>query len=100
MAFLQLLGVKLLLSTAFSLVLQIEADWQLEVTLDRAALVLALEAVVYLDVDLGTVEGAVSLIDRPGVAKLVESRFESTLCLVPKIVATEALLWTRRKLSL
>ena len=99
-AFLQLLGVKLLLGTAFSLVLQIEADWQLEVTLDRAALVLALEAVVYLDVDLGTVEGAVSLIDRPGVAKLVESRFESTLCLVPKIVATEALLWTRRKLSL
>lgn len=99
-AFLQLFGMKLLLSTAFSLVLQIEADRKLEVTLDRTALVLALEAVVDLNVDLGTVESAVTRIDRPGMAKLVESSFESTLCLVPKIVATEALVWARRKLSL
>ena len=46
-----------------SLILQVEADWLLEIDLDRTTLVLAAQGVEDLHVDFGTIEGTISFID-------------------------------------
>lgn len=78
--------MRLLFCCALCLVLQVKPNWQLEVALHCAALVLSAQSVVYLDVDLRAVESAVACVDRPGSAELVQCVCECGLGLVPLVV--------------
>lgn len=71
------------------LVLEVEANGQLEVELHSAALVRTLEGVVDLNVDLGPVEGSVSWVLLPRLAELVERFREGSLRLIPHGVVAE-----------
>ena len=62
--------VHLLVSGAFRLVLQVESDGLLEVNLDGAALVLAVERIVHLHVNLWSVEGSITMVKGPGHFRL------------------------------
>lgn len=66
-------------------VLEVEADRELEVKLDRSALVRSVESVVQLDIDFRAVESAIALLDRPLLAEFIESLCERLLCLVPNL---------------
>lgn len=63
----------LFFSGRLALVLKVEPDGLLEVTLDGAALVLAFESIVDLDVDFGSVEGAIAMVEGPRLAVAVQS---------------------------
>ena len=73
----------------FRLVLKVEADRQLEVALNGSALVRPLQRVKDLDVDLGAVEGAISVVEFPGLAELVQCFFKGRLGCVPQFVGTQ-----------
>lgn len=66
----------LLFSGRLALILQVEPDWLLEVALDRAALILALESVKHLNIDFGSVESTISMVEGPRLAIAVERGFE------------------------
>lgn len=73
---------------------EVEADGQLEVELDRGALVLAAEGVEDVDVDLGAVEGTISGVELPATLAgvVVELGLEGGLGGVPGLDVTEVLL--------
>lgn len=90
----------LLLSGIFSLVLKVETNGGVEVDLDGTALVLSLKSIVDLDVNLGSIEGTISLVDGPGFAVVVEGILEGLFSLVPHGLRTESVLGSRRQLHL
>ena len=61
--------VHLLVGGAFRLVLQVESDGLLEVNLDGAALVLAVERIIHLHIDLWSIKGSITMIKGPGHTK-------------------------------
>ena len=63
----------LLLSGSLRLVLQVEADGLLEVTLDGTALMSLLERAQHLNVNLGAVEGTITMVVGPWLAEVVKS---------------------------
>lgn len=71
---------KVRLFTATVAVLQIESLGQLEVELERGALVVSAETISDQDVDLGTVEGTITGVDGPWAAKAVEGVFQMLFC--------------------
>ena len=75
-------------------VLQIEADGELEIELDGGALVDAVHGIHDLDVDLGTVEGAVAGVDAPSAlaGEGIHGPGERGLGTVPKGHVAESLL--------
>mmetsp|Transcript_19999 Transcript_19999/g.47643 ORF Transcript_19999/g.47643 Transcript_19999/m.47643 type:complete len:307 (+) Transcript_19999:625-1545(+) len=64
-------------------VLEAKPDGQLEVELDGGALMLATQRIEHVDVDLGSVEGAVLGVQLPLLAVAVERGLELSLGLVP-----------------
>lgn len=65
LGFLVLSSLLLFFSSLLALVLEVEADRQLEVTLDSSTLVRAVHCIEHLDVDLGTVEGTITSVGLP-----------------------------------
>jgi len=90
LGFLVLCSIFLFFGGLLTLVLEVEADGQLEVTLDSSALVGAVHRIEHLDVDLGAVEGTVTSVDRPLMSRPVQGLFQGGLRLVPKGIVTEA----------
>ena len=59
----------LLVGGAFSLVLQVESEWLLEVNLDSATLVFAFERIEHLHINLRSIESSITMIKGPGHTK-------------------------------
>jgi len=76
-------SMSLFISSTFSLVLQVEANWELEVTLNCTTLVGTLHSIENFDVDLWTIESAISSVDLPWLSAFVKSIFECFFGLVP-----------------
>lgn len=100
LALLLIVGMSLLVSSVLSLVLQVESNRLLEIALNGTTLMMSAQSVVDLDVDLGTVEGTISVVEGPGSSKLVKSLGKSGLSLVPLIVGAETLLGSGGELHL
>jgi len=79
--------------------LQVEPDWQLEVQLDSAALVLPAKHVEELHIDLRTVEGAVSLVQLVLFAEFAKGCLELVLGQVPVLNVPQILLGTGGQLK-
>ena len=82
----------MLLRSVFTLILEVEPDWELEITLDCTALMLSLHAIKDLDVDLWSIEGTTTLVHFPWLSKVVQSLSKGALSLVPKCIASKLLL--------
>ena len=67
------LASRLLLSSSLALVLQIESDWKLEVTLNGSALMSTVHGIEKFDIDLWSVERAIAWIDGVWLSVLIES---------------------------
>ena len=80
--------------------MQVEANRLLEVDLDRSALILSLQCIVDLAVDFGSVEGAIAMVESPGQSRVIQSQFKCRFSLIPKLVTSQSVLWSRRKLQL
>eukprot|EP00038_Savillea_parva_P007110 m.167860 g.167860 ORF g.167860 m.167860 type:complete len:388 (-) comp12888_c0_seq1:1202-2365(-) len=80
--------------------LELESFWQLKVELDGGALEGSLQGVANLNVNLGTVKGTISRVERPRLAKRVERPSQCGLCLVPRLLGAEGLLRFGRELEL
>ena len=63
---------------------QIESFRQIEVQLNRSALVLSTKCVLNFDVNLWTVKCAVAFVQRPRVAESVECRLQLRLGVIPE----------------
>lgn len=85
----------LLLSGSLRLVLQVEADGLLEVTLDRTALMSLLERAQHLNVNLGAVEGTITMVVGPWLAEVVKSSLKCQFGLVPLLLSSETVLRAR-----
>ena len=85
----------LLLSGSLRLVLQVEADGLLEVTLDRTALMSLLERAQHLNVNLGAVEGTITMVVGPWLAEVVKSSLKGQFGLVPLLLSSETVLRAR-----
>ena len=59
-----------------------------------------LERAQHLDVNLGAVEGTITMVVGPWLAKVVKSSLEGFFGLVPLFLSSETVLWARRKLQL
>lgn len=77
------MGMSLLFSCVLGLVLKVESNGKLEITLDGTTLVLSAEGVVHLDIDLGAVEGTIAVIVGPWAAESIERLREGGLSFVP-----------------
>lgn len=84
-------GVGLLFSSTLSLVLKVKSNGQLEITLHGTALVLSAQSIVHLDIDLGAVEGTITVVVGPWAAKSIESLLKGLLGLVPLFIGSETL---------
>lgn len=80
--------------------MQVEANRLLEVDLDRSALVLPSQGIVDLAIDFGSVEGAIAMVERPGQSRVIQSQFKCRFSLIPKLVTSQSVLWSRRELQL
>ena len=98
--FFKLGSVSLLISSTFSLVLQVETNRELEVTLDGTALVGTLHSIVNFDVDLWTVESAISSVDLPWSSEFIKSIFESFLSIVPLAIRAKTNFGSGRQLKI
>ena len=59
-----------------------------------------LQRAEHLDVDFGSIEGAITVVVGPWLSKVVQCLLEGCLSLVPELVRTETILWARRQLKL
>lgn len=84
-------GVGLLFSSTLSLVLKVKSNGQLEITLHGTALVLSAQSIVHLDIDLGAVEGTITVVVGPWAAESIESLLKGLLGLVPLFIGSETL---------
>jgi len=98
--FFKLGSVSLLISSTFSLVLQVETNRELEVTLYGTTLVGTLNSIVNFDVDLWTVESAISSVDLPWSSEFVKSVFESFLSIVPLAIRAKTNFGSGRQLKI
>jgi len=78
-------------SFSIGLVLEVESNWKLEIELNGTALMSSLQGIVNLNIDLWSIEGTISGIQLPWLAELIQSRFKSSLGLVPKCFISESL---------
>jgi len=85
------MGMSLLFSCVLGLVLKVESNGKLEITLDGTTLVLSAEGVVHLDIDLGAVEGTIAVIVGPWAAESIERFCEGVLSFVPLFFRAETL---------
>ena len=72
-----------------SLILEVKTDGKLEIELDSAALMRSLKSIENLDVDLRSVESAITWVLLPGLSEFVEGLSKGGLGLVPHRVITE-----------
>ena len=82
------------------MVLQIKSNWKLEVELHSAALVGAFQSIKHFNINLGAVEGAISVVELPGATKVIKSLFKGSFSLVPLLIVTETDFRTGGKLHL
>ena len=85
----------LLFGGSLALVLQVESDWQLEVELNCAALMASSKGIIDLDINLGSIESTLSLIEFPWLSIGIQCILKSFLRDVPKRVITQTLVWPR-----
>lgn len=85
--------VRLAIST---IVLELEVDRQLEVQLNRSALVLALQSIRHHDVDFGAVECTVACVDSPGLTEIFQGEAKLVLSVIPKLEVSHVLLRSSR----
>ena len=76
-----------------SLILEVKTDGKLEIELDSAALMRSLKSIENLDVDLRSVESAITWVLLPGLSEFVEGLSKGGLGLVPHRVITELVSW-------
>lgn len=88
------------LGCILALELQVEANRELEVALNGAALMRALKGIVDLDVDLWSVEGSITGVQGPWLAELVQSIFKSFFRGVPELVGTKTHLRPSREVQI
>jgi hypothetical protein len=91
--------IGLLLGAVLVGVLELEALRQLEVELDGAALPLAAEAVLQVEVDLGAVEGAVAGVELVVDAHGLECVLQALLGALPVLVGAHGVLGARGELD-
>jgi hypothetical protein len=89
----------LLLGSILSLVLQVEANGQLEIHLNGSALVLSVQSIENLYVNLRAVEGTVADIVGPGPTKVVQSLCQGSLSLVPLLFGAKSIFGTSGELQ-
>lgn len=92
--------VGLLFSSTLSLVLKVESNGELEITLDGTTLVLSAQSIEHLDIDLGAVEGTITVVVGPWASKSIESLPKSFLSFVPFFFGAETLFRSGGKLEL
>ena len=87
------------LTLACRLVSEVEANRQLEIELNSGCLMDSVQAILDLDIDLGTVEGTITRIDLPVAlsSELIQRLRELSLRLVPELQITHGLLRTSRE---
>lgn len=90
----------LLFCSVFMLILEVKAEGLLEVDLNGTALVLSAQRIVDLDIDLGTIEGSITVVESPGLTELDESFLEGSLSLIPLLLRAESVVRPRRQLEL
>lgn len=81
-------------------ILEVETDGELEVELAGAALVLSAECVEQFEVDLWSVEGAITFINLILLAELPQRILQLRLCQIPILKPTQILLRSSRKFNL
>jgi len=82
-------------------ILELEVDWCLVVQLDGCTLELSLKGIGNSDIDLGTVEGTITLVDGPVIThKLGQSLLQLLLGEIPGADLTHVLLGPGRQLQL
>jgi len=86
-----IVSVSLLFCGILSLVLQIESDGLLEIAMNGTALVLTFEGIHHLDVDLGSVERTVTVVESPWPTELVQSNLKGRFSVVPLRISAETL---------
>jgi len=90
----------LLLGSSLTLVLQVETNRLLEIDLDGTALVLSLKSIIDLHVDLGSVEGTITMVECPGDTGIVKSILKGLLSNIPSFFRSEFVLRAGRELEL
>ncbi len=80
--------------------IQVKSLGQIEIELDRAQLMKALQSVLHIEIDFRTVKCAIAFVDLVGTPKRIQRSFESGFGLIPKLVRSHALCGTRRKINL
>ena len=79
-------NVLILMGGLFGLVLKVEPDGLLEIELHGTALMGSLKNIKDLDVDLWTIEGSVTVVVLPWLAKLIKSSSQLSFSIVPKCI--------------
>mmetsp|Transcript_61073 Transcript_61073/g.113305 ORF Transcript_61073/g.113305 Transcript_61073/m.113305 type:complete len:250 (+) Transcript_61073:404-1153(+) len=73
-------------------ILQVESNGQLEVQLDGSALVFPPHGISQADVNLGTIEGAITRIQAPVQTRYIEHLLHGSFCRIPDCSFTNGLL--------
>ena len=90
----------LLLVGGGGLVAEAEAAWKHKVQLNGSALMRSSNGIVQLDIDLGSIERAVSWVDLPLLSEAIKCLGQLLFCGVPAIYFAEEHLWAGRELKL
>jgi len=90
----------LFLSSSLTLILKVETNRLLEIDLNSTALVLSLKSIVDLNIDLGSVESTITMVESPGDAGFVKSILEGLLSDIPSLLRSEFVLGTGGELKL
>jgi len=98
--FFEFRSMSLFISSSLCLVLQVEANWELEIALDSTALVGSLHSIENFDVDLWTIESAISSVDLPWFSAFVKSIFKCFLGLVPLCIRAKTDFRSGRELEI
>jgi len=80
-------------------VLEIKSDWQLEIQLNRAALVSTTERIFNLHINFRAIKGTITFFDTPRLPRFIECVPELCLSLFPKLVTANTGLRSRRQLN-
>ncbi len=89
----------LLLCRTFCLVLKIESNWLLEVTLHSAALMLSPQSIEDLNIDFRSIESSISMVKGPRSSKFVECFFQSSFSSIPLFIGSKTFLGSGGKLK-
>lgn len=90
----------MLLSSICRLILQVEANRKLEITLNGTTLMSSLKGIVNFNVNLGTIKRAITSVEFPWLTESVKGLLKSSFSLIPKIIRSKSFFRSSRKFKL